>query len=213
MTYAAEEALQLHWEAIRMFPPVVVFPYWNPRPQCEGLSAAETSALSAAKGETAPCPLGSPHKHTGFPVVNQYKGGMRWLPNIAMAQLDPDKWGDDATKFKLRPLDLYHKYSLGFAEMAVDEKVAAGRMNRNCPGKALSLLMGKTFLEMFRPSEWTVDPEKPIKIKTGGPYVGDFTMYRKESIEKCREEVCKCGEKGVFQWITCKRCVKNNCYK
>lgn len=212
ITYAPKEALQLHWEAIRIFPPVVVFPYWNPRPQCAGLSVAETTALNAPNGETSPCPLGRPHKHTGFPVVNQYKGGMRWLPNIAIAQLDPDKWGEDASMFKLRPLEHYHKYSLGFAEAAVDESVAGGRMNRDCPGKALALLMGKTFLERFMPGEWLVDPSKPIKIKTGGPYVEDFTMFRKERVEKCRMDTCKCGEKGVLKRIACWRCVKNSCY-
>eukprot|EP00171_Calliarthron_tuberculosum_P011132 IDg11132t1 len=171
VTYAAEEALQIYWEAIRMFPPVVVLPYWSPRPKCAGLSVAETSALNAPDGKTAPCPLGKPDKHTGYPPVNQY--------------------GDEA---------------------AVDNSVAGGRMNRNCPGKALALLMGKTFLEMFRPSDWSVDHSKPIKINMGGPYVADFTMYLKEKVEKCRTDVCKCQEKGLIGRVTCRRCVKKKCY-
>lgn len=214
LSYRTEEADQMIWEAIRIFPPVVVFPYWSPRPTCSGLDPAQTAALNHPNGETAPCPLGAPHKRTGFPEVNQYKGGKRWMPNVAIAQQDPDIWGEDAKIFKLRPLEHYEKYSLGFAEMAVDPNVANGRMNRMCPGRSLALLMGKTFLSMFRPDEWTVNPEEPIKIKTGGPYVGDFPIFLREPVEKCIKERCSCtGSEGFFKRLSCKRCVKKNCYK
>lgn len=85
-----------------------------------------------------------------------------------MAQLDPDKWGEDADKFVKRPNELYEKYSLGFAEKAQDGTVADGKMNRNCPGRSLSLLMGTTFLRKFRIGEWMLDQKKsdiPNKVE------------------------------------------------
>lgn len=179
MSYTPEEALAMHWETIRVFPPVVVFPYWDPRPTCFGLSAEETAKLSAPHGQTAPCPLGEEDPNTGYPRVNQYSGGRRWLPNVAMAQLDPDIWGEDSLKFRKRPLELYENYSVGFAEPAVDYSTAKGGMNRACPGKRLALLMGSTFLRHFNKAEWFTDPNVPIKIKTGGKYVQDFTIYHR----------------------------------
>lgn len=212
ITYKPEQALQLHWEAIRIFPPVVVFPYWNPRPTCAGLSAEETAKLSKPNGETEACPLGKPDPNTGYPKVNQYEGGLRGLPNIAMAQLDPDIWGEDAYKFRLRQLELYDNYSLGFAETAVDPHVADGKMNRVCPGRTLALLMGSTFLKMFNPGQWFVDPKEDIVIKTGGPYVKDFNIYLKSKPENCAKVLCDCGDDArLWRKWRCETCVKQKC--
>lgn len=212
ITYKPEQALQLHWEAIRIFPPVVVFQYWNPRPTCAGLSAEETAMLNKPNGETEACPLGKPDASTGYPKVNQYEGGMRGLPNVAIAQLDPDIWGEDAYKFRLRPLELYDNYSLGFAETAVDPDVADGKMDRKCPGKQLALLMGSTFLKMFNPDQWFVDPKEDIVIKTGGPYVKEFNIYLKAKKKNCAKVLCDCEDNArLLQKWRCSRCVSQKC--
>lgn len=217
VTYAPADAAAMYWEAIRIFPPVVVFPYWSPRPTCVGLTPAQTAALAAPHGATRACPLGPLDARTGFPQVNQYADGVRMLPNIAMAMRDPTVWGDDAHVFRPREVALYANASVSFAEPAVDENVAGGGMNRACPGRSMALVMGTTFLRLFEKDSWFVDPKKSIRIKTGGPYVQDFTLYAKSSTHGCRMLTCGChaedDAEAAWPWETwsCNRCVKSKC--
>jgi len=126
-------------------------------------------------GESGACKQGEPTS-TGYPEVNQYLGGLREVPNLALAMSDPRKWGEDSDKFRLRPLEEYQKNSVAFAEMAVDDKVAEGRMNRVCPGKALGLLIGTTFFEEFDKTQWKTDDG--ISWSATTPFVGGFTLQQ-----------------------------------
>jgi len=174
VAYTKEEAAQFYWENIRYFPPVVGFPHWKTRPTCAGSSAEETAKLNKPNGSAEACPLGNPGFFSGYPDVNQYMGGVREVPNLALAMWDPRKWGDDSDKFVLRPLDDYDNFSVGFAEMAVDNEVADGRMNRICPGRGLALMIGTTFFEEFNQSDWKT-PDS-ISWTSTTPFVGSFTL-------------------------------------
>jgi len=174
--YNKDKALEFYWESIRFFPPVVGFPHWRTRPTCAGSTADETAKLNKSDGKTEPCKLGS-NTWAGYPEVSQYEGGARHIPNLAIAMSDPRKWGSDSAKFKIRPLSDYNNYSVGFAEMAVDNKVAGGRMNRICPGKELALMIGKTFFEEFDKDLWTTSDSISWKVST--PFVGSFTLTAK----------------------------------
>jgi len=173
-TYSKSEALQFYWESIRVFPPVVGFPHWTTRPTCVGQDAEETARLQKPNGSSEACPLGG-DSMAGFPAVNQFMGGVREVVNIALAMSDPRKWGADATQFKVRALEDYGNYSVGFAEMAVNRNVAGGRMDRVCPGKALALLIGGTFFEEFDPSSWNLAGDD-IAWKATTPFVGPFVL-------------------------------------
>jgi len=174
VTYAKDEAAQFYWENIRYFPPVVGFPHWSTRPTCAGSSAEDTAKLNKPNGKTQACALGEASFFTGYPTVNQYVGGVRAVPNLAIAMWDPRKWGDDSNEFVLRPLAEYDKYSVGFAEMAVNNSVAEGRMNRDCPGKSLALMIGTMFFEEFDQSLWKTTDS--ISWKSTTPFVGTFTL-------------------------------------
>merc|ERR1711920_613029 len=81
----------------------------------------------------------------------------------ALAMRDPEVWGANAEEFIVRPLADYEAYGgVGFAQMAKDEAVADGNMNRNCPGQDLSLIMGKIFFETFDKSAWTPERKDPL---------------------------------------------------
>jgi len=157
------EELNFFWECLRFAPPVYGFPRWQPRPTCSGLTAEETMALNKSEGKTAACPEQAVDWMTGFPRVSQWAGGDRVILSLVAGQHDPAAWGHDASKFVLRPLADYNRYSVGFAEMAKDDDIDDGRANRNCPGKGLALLMGKIFFEEFDVAGWTAqDPDISI---------------------------------------------------
>mmetsp|Transcript_107996 Transcript_107996/g.214542 ORF Transcript_107996/g.214542 Transcript_107996/m.214542 type:complete len:567 (-) Transcript_107996:236-1936(-) len=177
LTYEKDQALAFYWESIRFFPPVVGFPHWETRPTCSGSSAEETAKLNKSAGQSEPCKLGS-DTGAGYPKVNQYLGGTRHVPNLAIAQSDPRKWGPDAGKFVIRPVENYTQNSVGFAEMAVNNYVAGGRMNRVCPGKALALMIGTTFFEEFDKERWA--SSDPITWKGTTPFVSAFTLTKKK---------------------------------
>mmetsp|Transcript_34551 Transcript_34551/g.99159 ORF Transcript_34551/g.99159 Transcript_34551/m.99159 type:complete len:646 (+) Transcript_34551:65-2002(+) len=186
-SYLPEQAESFYWENIRYFPPVVGFPHWETRPTCPGSTAKETSQLNGTDGSTEACKPGKRSHLTGYPEVNQYQGGVRVVPNLALAQRDPAKWGADADQFVIRPLWEYNK-SLGFAEKAVDDSVAGGKMNRDCPGKALALMIGTSFFAQFKKDDWA-KPFEDIKFGNGPLFVSSFTLNSKKMIDSC-EEVC-----------------------
>lgn len=189
-SYPVDQALEFYWENVRYFAPVVGFPHWETRPTCAGRTVAETSALNAPQGQTKACPLG-PVVTQGYPAVNQYQGGVRVVPNMALAQRDPRVWGPDGNKFVIRPLAAYKK-SVGFAEMAVDSTVEHGRMNRVCPGKTLALMIGSSFFTIFDKSSWA-EPRIPITFGSGPTYVGSFTLSSKSMVADCKEVCPSCG--------------------
>jgi len=191
-SFTHDQALSFYWENIRFFPPVTGFPHWEKRPTCAGTSEAETAKLNAGDGKTRACTLGQPNLHTKFPEVNQYQGGKRVVGNIALAQQDPKKWGDDAHKFVIRPIEDYGK-SLGFGERAVDASLESGKMNRVCPGKDLALMIGTTFFELFTKDEWA-KPRHTIEFTNGPDWVKGFTLSSKEMVGFCGEICPICGK-------------------
>lgn len=185
---------------------------------CDGLTRTQTDALSKPHGKTIACPLSAVDPQTGYPPVNQYKGGFQTLINLATAMNDPAIWGQDVKRFRLRPLTDYAKYSVAFAEPAVDMSVANGTMNRNCPASSMALFIGKTFLEIFNKSDWFVDPAKEIELKSGGGSNTVFTLYYRYKETNCRKILCKCGpkandkEKCGSEEKQCEKCLKANNY-
>lgn len=171
-------ALQFTWENHRYFAPVVGFPHWTTRPTCAGSTAEETAKLNASDGKTQACNW---MRGDDLNDVNQYQGGVRVVPNLALAQLDPAKWGDDAGTFRLRPLKDYRDNSVGFAEPAVNDNIANGAMNRICPGKSLALMIGSEFWKVF--AKYKDDFEQPddsIVFGAGPSWVSPFELVPKE---------------------------------
>ena len=70
----------------------------------------------------------------------------------------------DAEQFKIRSHAEYRDYFIGFAEMAKRDDVDQGRMNRNCPAKELSVVIGKTFFTLFEKSEWKLSPAARLQV-------------------------------------------------
>jgi len=178
-SYEKAQAAQFYWENIRFFPPVVGFPHWKKRPTCAGSTANETAALMKPNGKSEACKLGTADMSTGYPKVNQYLGGMREVPNLALAMWDPRKWGIDSDQFKLRSLQEYEKNSVAFAEMAVNDGVAGGGMNRACPGRKLALLIGTVFFEEFNATQWQTGDA--VKFSATTPFVGKFSLQKRIS--------------------------------
>lgn len=171
--YKKSEAASVFWEVVRLFTPVRSLPYWGRRPLCAGLTRKQTNALNKPNGKTEACPLSAVDPVTDYPPVNQYKGGYHTLINLATAMNDPAIWGQDANIFRPRPVKYYRKYSVAFAEPAVDNSVANGTMNRDCPARSMALFIGKTFLEIFNKSDWFgSENANQIEIRWwGGPRV------------------------------------------
>jgi hypothetical protein len=178
-TYKKEDALSFYWESIRYFPPVIGMPHWTTRPTCAGSTPEATAALNKPDGKTEPCLLSGNSIFTGYPAVNQFAGGVRVVPNLALAMQDPAKWGASASKFVLRNLSEYRSKSVAFAEMAVNNTVASGRMNRVCPGKELALEIGKVFFEEFDKDLWT--SSESITFTRATPFVSSFTLHTKST--------------------------------
>jgi hypothetical protein len=190
-SYRVDQALQFYWENLRYFAPVVGFPHWETRPVCAGSTADATQKLNEADGRTKACPLGG-EATQGYPNVNQYQGGIRVVPNMAIAQRDLRVWGSDGNEFKIRPVSEYITKSVGFAEMAVDNSVAGGRMNRVCPGKTVALMIGSSFFAAFEKSDWAT-PRIPITFGSGPSYVSSFTLSTKQMVADCNEVCPSCG--------------------
>merc|ERR1719401_2008618 len=183
-SYQKGQALNFYWEHVRYFAPVVGFPHWQKRPTCEGQTKQQTQRLQQPNGKYKACPKGQDSWWTGYPPINQYQGGIRVVPALALAQRDPRKWGEDANTFKIRSTSTYIKNSVGFAEMAEDPTVQGGKNDRSCPGKDLGLMIGEAFFKHFDASQWEVDgnPED-ILFKSGPAYHDAFTLVKKAKEE------------------------------
>jgi len=171
--------LNFWWENIRLFAPVLGFPSWSVRPTCPGLNASETAALNLPNGKQKPCPPYNVDIWTQYSQINQYQGGTRQAPLLAMAQRDPKVWGDNANDFVLRPLGTYMKNSVGFAEMAENIFVQWGKNDRKCPGKSMALMIGESFFKLFKKEEWVVDNPEDIAFTSGPSWVSDFILKPK----------------------------------
>jgi hypothetical protein len=157
LTYnPATQSAALFYESMRMFAPVVGFPFWT----------------------TAPTPATTRFDCNGSPCANQYAGGSRTVLNLALAQRDHARWGGDAEKFTLKSMAEYHSNNVGFAEMAEDNTVAGGAMNRNCPAKELAVYIGTQFFKKFDRAGWKLSPAQSA-IQFGGstPFVDEFVLY------------------------------------
>ena len=180
------QATALFYESMRMFAPVVGFPFWTKQP-----SPATTEFTC-----------------NGAKCTNQYAGGTRKVLNLALAQRDHTKWGSSAEEFKLRGLADYHSNFIGFAEMAERNDVDGGRMNRNCPAKELAVYLGTQFFKQFKKEDWKLSPSQS-SIQFGGstPFVDAFRLYPSATAcayscttfdVSCKVAVAKCS--------TCQTC-------
>jgi len=125
--------------------------------------------------------------------VNQYMGGTREVPNLAMAQVDPEKWGNTAHQFRMRDESEYLQKNQGFAEFAVNDAVAGGGMNRVCPGKSLDLKLGEIFFQVFSEYKSKFDsPSSDVTFGGGPTWVSPFELER-----KC---VCGAGQRCESSW-------------
>lgn len=129
--------VEFFYESMRMFAPVVGFPWWTTPP-----SRATNDAAS------------------------QTEGGVRKVLNLALANKDPNAWGPTAHKFEVKPLSTYHQNFVGFADFAENNAVANGSMNRKCPGKALGLSMGKVFFQEFDQARWCTSDDSRYQEAT-----------------------------------------------
>lgn len=130
-----------------------------------------------ARGPDRLKPLASLRQVAGYPPVNQWTGGQRYVLGILLGQLGtghvvaiscrqihasgarvqtvtsgsgrpPSTTGDLDSPRSLQALQAAcRRYSVGFAEFAANGKVNAGRSNRDCPAKDLALLLGQIFFE------------------------------------------------------------------
>lgn len=213
-TYEQGKELQFFWESMRFFPPVDSVPFWDVRPLCNGLDRHATDALNKPHGQADACPLGPADNRTGFPDMNVYAGGRRWLLSLALSLRDPTVWGTDASEFRLRPLDVYEKYSTAFAEMAEDPNVADGGADRSCPGRKLALLFASSFLSVFQKEHWSTSPNSPIVLQQAVPYVKPYALFPKRVIQECMEKACKCsGDMGFVRRKWCSICTSRKCPK
>jgi len=143
------------YESIRFFPPVVGFPWWTTPP-------------ARASDDTA----------------SQAEGGVRKILNVALANKDPNAWGADAHRFRVRDHTDYATKFVGFADYAFDNSVAGGKMNRNCPAKDLALQMGKAFFTEWDQNGWCTRDSPAYEEAT--PFVDAFGLYRgKQENQEC----------------------------
>lgn len=213
-TYAPGEEMQFYWEVLRMFTAVDDVPFWDIRPLCKGLDRQATDALNKPDGYSGACPLGQVDNRTGAPDINAHSGGRRWLLCLALAMRDPAVWGQDADKFRLRPLEMYEKHSVAFLEMSSDATVANGLADRSCPGRKLALLMAQSFLKVFNKHEWATSPNSEIVLQAAVPYTQPFALFPKRVIQECMEKTCKCSDDmGRLRKLTCAWCTSRNCPK
>lgn len=159
-TLIAGKELEFFWECLRFIPPVLGIPYWKARPDC---ARSPASAQIPILGKMV-CPKLHKNNWTGYPRVNQWRGGHRYVLGVALGQLDPNVWGEGAdSQFRVRALEEYERLSVGFAEMASNYQVDWGRSNRDCPAKRLALLLGQIFFQEFNVDAWEpVDANIPI---------------------------------------------------
>jgi len=171
------QAAEFFWEATRFYPPVVGFPHWRTRPVCDGNNSRGTAKLNKPDGETEACKKERDGWFSGFPPVNQYRGGERVVLDLPSGQWDTEKWGPEADEFHLYSLDEYDENSVGYAEMAVDKEVADGDMNRDCPGRMLANIIGKVFFEEFNQDAWEAEDSNIKLVQAAGPNtVSDFVL-------------------------------------
>eukprot|EP01063_Lacrimia_lanifica_P037456 TRINITY_DN76_c0_g1_i3.p1 TRINITY_DN76_c0_g1~~TRINITY_DN76_c0_g1_i3.p1 ORF type:complete len:1515 (+),score=784.46 TRINITY_DN76_c0_g1_i3:58-4602(+) len=142
------------YESMRFFAPVVGLPWWEVAP------------------ERATDPAGS-----------QYAGGSRYVLNLALANKDPNAWGADAHQFRVRPLEQYHEYFIGFADFA--ENATYPTQARSCPGKTLALAMGEAWFGVLDQEVWG-SKNGAEKVQSGykeqTPFVDEFDLHRRTGI-------------------------------
>ena len=99
--------------------------------------------------------------------------------NMAGANKDPNAWGADAHRFRVRAMSDYHTMFTGFADFARDGSVEGGNLNRVCPGKSLALRVGKMFFKHFTYGKWVRDTSTDPRYVDRLPYVeGSFLLRR-----------------------------------
>eukprot|EP01063_Lacrimia_lanifica_P037462 TRINITY_DN76_c0_g1_i9.p2 TRINITY_DN76_c0_g1~~TRINITY_DN76_c0_g1_i9.p2 ORF type:complete len:948 (+),score=484.43 TRINITY_DN76_c0_g1_i9:58-2901(+) len=144
------DPVPFYYESMRFFAPVVGLPWWEQAP--------------ARKFDEA---------------ASQYDGGVRRVLNMALANKDPNVWGGDAHKFRVRPEAEYHEYFVGFAEHAVDADYPM--QSRKCPGKTLAVAMGAAWFGELEQMAWVpADGGKKAasKYEEKVPFVEEFTLTR-----------------------------------
>jgi len=100
-----------------------------------------------------------------FPAVQGFcywRGDTREILSLNAALRDPAVWGPDANCFKLRPVELYRKNHVGFAQPA---KSAAGTFDsKACPGYNLSLDVVQAFMLVLAERQPQLEHNGPSKM-------------------------------------------------
>ena len=102
----------------------------------------------------------------------------RTLLNVCMADKDPNVWGADHAKFRVRSLKEYKEKFTGFADFAVDDE-DNGEMDHWCPGKGLAVTVGKIFFKQMLAYSWKITEESAPVYVPRFPYIeGEFTLKK-----------------------------------
>eukprot|EP00755_Sulcionema_specki_P004118 Sspe_Gene.29273::Locus_13802_Transcript_2_2_Confidence_0.667_Length_3299::g.29273::m.29273 len=134
----------------------------------------------------------TPPKQASDPDASPSAGGVREVLNLALANRDPNAWGSDGHRFRVRSMAEYHTSFVGMADPAVDFTVAGGGMNRACAGKDVSLALGKALFTLWDQGEWEVDGNPSLD------QANDFTLVRRARAEV--ESLWERVRRGIQGW-------------
>ena len=148
----------------------------------------------------------------GFPWWNTAeKNDFRTVMNLAMAQRDPVKWGNDAESFVLRDPSKYSELmGVSWAAPETDweyqgDKWKAstgvhnyGDMARECPAKELSFIMATEFIEGFlkdskQNGAWRIQNDVDVHLTEATPFHNPFVLIRgvMEDLGQCDTKKCE----------------------
>jgi len=96
----------------------------------------------------------------------------RTLCALEAAQRDPAAWGDNAHHFVMRPLEVYARLGVGWAEPALVDGDNGAPNSRACPGKDLSIAMVTSFLRAFL-KETASCSTHPTSTSSAHPTLGE----------------------------------------
>ena len=97
--------------------------------------------------------------------------------NLFTADKDPNVWGKDHAKFRVKDLKLYKEEFTGFADFATDSDLG-NKMDHACPGKGLAMVIGKHFFTHFTEKKWELEGTSPEFVGRLPYITGDFVIKR-----------------------------------
>lgn len=108
--------------------------------------------------------------------------------NLQTAARDTSVWGEDAERFRIRPLSDYHKFFLGFADNANNPKIGSPN-SRSCPGKDLAMCTIEAFFRGWLAEAGDQDvlhywktATKPEDVKVDGYATSTFAIGRESAL-------------------------------